>query len=149
LHAVPIDVPAFGIEIDAELAAVAERDTGRAVIAGDFLRVTMPDDAQVTAIVGNPPFANRTIVRFLERAHALLVTQRPSRFHHPRSPVLLRECSHELGQPVVYPIRDPFAFHLSALDHAARVGGIAEGRTANSRGVRHLRGDRCHRRHSS
>jgi site-specific DNA-methyltransferase (adenine-specific) len=72
LHAVPADVPAFGIEIDAELAAESQRDTGRTVIAGDFLRVTIPDDAQVTAIVGNPPFANRMIVRFLERAHALL-----------------------------------------------------------------------------
>jgi site-specific DNA-methyltransferase (adenine-specific) len=28
----------------------------------------------VTAIVGNPPFANRTIAQFLERAHALLTS---------------------------------------------------------------------------
>jgi hypothetical protein len=72
LHAVPSHVPALGIENDTDLAAEAQRDTGRTVITGDFLRVALPNDVQVTAIVGNPPFANRTIIQFLERAHALL-----------------------------------------------------------------------------
>lgn len=70
LAAVPGDVPAIGVEIDAQVAEAARRNTGRTVLTGDFLNV--PLDVQPTAIIGNPPFNMKTVDGFLDRAHALL-----------------------------------------------------------------------------
>ncbi|MBG6083083.1 DNA methyltransferase family protein [Rubrivivax gelatinosus] len=70
LHALPAHVNAIGVEIDPRWAAKAQRDTGRTVLQGDFLQVSLPID--VEAIVGNPPFNAAIVSRFLERAHTLL-----------------------------------------------------------------------------
>jgi hypothetical protein len=70
LRALPAHVPALGVEIDPDLAEVARRTTGRRVIVGDFRMVDLVD--RPTAMIGNPPFAVRTITEFLERAWHLL-----------------------------------------------------------------------------
>lgn len=70
LRALPPDVPGLGVEIDPELAAIARRTSGRPVIVGDFRMVDLP--IRPTAIIGNPPFAVRTITDFLDRAWSLL-----------------------------------------------------------------------------
>ena len=70
LRAIPAHVAAFGVEIDPELAAVARRSSGRAVIVGDFRMVDIVD--RPTAIIGNPPFSVAIIEDFLQRADALL-----------------------------------------------------------------------------
>src|SRR5690554_3395000 len=71
LEPIPEHVPAIGVEIDPRLAAIARRLTGRPVIAGDFLTAKLP--GRPTVVLGNPPFATRTIEAFLDRAHELLV----------------------------------------------------------------------------
>lgn len=70
LKAVPAWVPAIGVEIDDQLAAIAREETGRAIITGDFLTVDL--GVRPTAIIGNPPFRVDLIGRFLTRAHQLL-----------------------------------------------------------------------------
>lgn len=70
LRAIPEQVPAVGVEIDPELAAFAERNTGRRVIVGDFRMVDLVTPP--TAVIGNPPFRKRTVDEFLERAWNLL-----------------------------------------------------------------------------
>lgn len=70
LHAIAGDVPAVGVEIDPELAAIARRDTGRPVIVDDFRTATL--DFQPTVVIGNPPFSLALIDRFLQRSHELL-----------------------------------------------------------------------------
>lgn len=70
LQALPSSVDAVGVELDPQLAALAEQVTGRRVIAGDF--TTAEIDVEPTAIIGNPPFQLALIDRFLDRAHALL-----------------------------------------------------------------------------
>lgn len=70
LRAVPPFVPAIGVELDQVCAARARRETGREVIAGDFL--TVPLKLKPTAILGNPPFEAAFIHRMLERCHELL-----------------------------------------------------------------------------
>lgn len=70
LNAVPAHVPAVGVEIDPQVAAIAAADTGRQVVVGDF--VAAPLDVRPTAIVGNPPFRVALIERFLQRCHQLL-----------------------------------------------------------------------------
>lgn len=71
LGAFPAMAPAFGVEIDPELASYASAHTGRPVIVGDFQTVELPL-TQVTAIVGNPPFRHATVMRFLDRAWGIL-----------------------------------------------------------------------------
>jgi site-specific DNA-methyltransferase (adenine-specific) len=70
LGAFPTGVPAIGVEIDPEMARFAQANTGRPVIVGDFRAVDIP--IQATAIVGNPPFQQSTILGFLDRAWDLL-----------------------------------------------------------------------------
>jgi len=70
LQAIPLHVPAFGVEIDPELAAIAERASGRKVIVGDFRMVDLP--VRPTAFIGNPPFAMDFIQDLLNRAFMLL-----------------------------------------------------------------------------
>ncbi|HEY3434279.1 MAG TPA: hypothetical protein VGK41_01365 [Solirubrobacterales bacterium] len=69
LSAIPAHVPALGVEIDPELAAMAQARTGREVIVGDFAEVDLP---QVTAIIGNPPFQLSKVRSFMARALELL-----------------------------------------------------------------------------
>jgi hypothetical protein len=70
LQALPADVDAIGVEIDAQLAQRAREATGRRIITGDFRSVDIP--GQVTHIIGNPPFDAALIHGFLARAHHLL-----------------------------------------------------------------------------
>jgi site-specific DNA-methyltransferase (adenine-specific) len=70
LSAIPADVPAYGVEIDPELAAIARANTGRHVVVGDFRMVDLP--VRPTAILGNPPFTVRTVDEFLTRALTVL-----------------------------------------------------------------------------
>ncbi len=70
LRALPAHVPAIGVEIDPALAAVAAETTGRKIIVGDFRMVDLPFTP--TTIIGNPPFAVKTIEEMLDRAWHLL-----------------------------------------------------------------------------
>lgn len=70
LRAIPPHVPAVGVEIDPLLAAVAEQQSGRPVIVGDFRVADLP--FAPTALIGNPPFRLSVIEGFLERAWQLL-----------------------------------------------------------------------------
>lgn len=70
LKALPSSVPAIGVEIDEDLAAIARDETGREIVVGDFLRVDL--GVAPTVVIGNPPFRIELIGRFLERAHRLL-----------------------------------------------------------------------------
>lgn len=54
LAAIPESVPAFGVEIDPDLAAIARRETGRECIVGDVCNVAFPSEP--TVAVGNPHF---------------------------------------------------------------------------------------------
>lgn len=70
LRALPSHVPVTGIEVDAELAAVAKATSGRHVIIGDFLTAELPCAPAV--ILGNPPFRSSIVRAFLDRAWRLL-----------------------------------------------------------------------------
>lgn len=70
LAAIPAEVPAIGVEIDARIAQEAVRNTGRTVLVGDFRTIQL--DVHPTLILGNPPFNMKTVDGFLDRSHALL-----------------------------------------------------------------------------
>jgi hypothetical protein len=70
LDAIPPHVPALGVELSAQRAAVARERTGREVIVADVLTMTLA--VQPTLILGNPPFQADFIDRLLDRAHAWL-----------------------------------------------------------------------------
>lgn len=72
LKAIPSNVPAVGVEIDAKVAQEARNETGRRVLTGNFCDV--PLDFRPTAIVGNPPFQMAVVDQFLQRAYDLLPT---------------------------------------------------------------------------
>ncbi len=70
LRAFPSGVPAVGVEIDPEMARFARANSGRPVVVGDFCAAELP--FRPTAIVGNPPFKQSTVLKFLDRAWDLL-----------------------------------------------------------------------------
>lgn len=70
LSAIPDFVPAVGIEIDQAVAEAARRITGRQVITGDFTTCELP--FAPTAVIGNPPFTQSLIQRFIDRAWSVL-----------------------------------------------------------------------------
>lgn len=70
LRSIPDHVHAIGVEIDAGLAEQARRNSGRPVILGDFMTAELP--MRPTAIIGNPPFKQATVMGFLDRAWDLL-----------------------------------------------------------------------------
>lgn len=70
LRALPDQVPALGVEIDAALATVARASSGRPVLVGDFRAVDLP--VRPTLVVGNPPFKQEVVLGFLQRAWELL-----------------------------------------------------------------------------
>jgi adenine-specific DNA-methyltransferase len=70
LAALPLHVPAIGVEIDPVIAALARANTGRTVITGDFRSAVLPDRA--AAVIGNPPFNAKLISQFLDRSWSLL-----------------------------------------------------------------------------
>lgn len=69
LKAIPAEIPAIGVELDPAVAELARKNTGRPIITGDFTTVALP--AGITQVVGNPPFAVRTIGQFLARISQL------------------------------------------------------------------------------
>lgn len=71
LQAIPSGVPAYGVELDNDLAEYAEKLTGRKVIKGDIREVCLKD-LNPTAFIGNPPFKMKLVDHILERAHELL-----------------------------------------------------------------------------
>ena len=70
LDAVAPEIPAFGVEIDPEVAQRARARTGRDIIIGDFRSAEI--SLHPTAIVGNPPFRAGMFDGFLDRCYALL-----------------------------------------------------------------------------
>lgn len=73
LQAIPDHVPAMGIEIDPEEAAIAHRDTGRNIIVGDIRQVEITE--RPTLLIGNPPFKTSIFDAFLEKAERWLVDE--------------------------------------------------------------------------
>lgn len=71
LAAVPPRVSAVGVELDPALASTARSTTGRDVICGDFLTVSL-SGFRVDAVFANPPFDARFIDRMLERIWGML-----------------------------------------------------------------------------
>jgi len=70
LAALPPHVPAIGVELDPELAAIAERNTGRPVRNCDVRGFLAP--AGVTAVMGNPPFRADLVRDLIRTARAWL-----------------------------------------------------------------------------
>lgn len=70
LAAIPAHVPAFGTELDPDLARVASANTGRRVIVGNFLEVEIPTE-DITAVIGNPPFEFSLVDKLLLRLRRL------------------------------------------------------------------------------
>lgn len=70
LKAIPYAVPAYGVELDPEIAEIARRTTGRHVITGDFTTVDLP--ANPTHVIGNPPFDMKVVDQILDRCHDIL-----------------------------------------------------------------------------
>lgn len=65
LQAVPEHIPAFGIEIDPELAEEARERTGREVINADILTAEIPFKFDV--VFGNPPFRAKFLDKLLDK----------------------------------------------------------------------------------
>lgn len=70
LKAIPDHVPAYGVELDPEIADLARQSTGRHVITGDFTTVDLP--ANPTHLIGNPPFDMDVVDAILSRCHDIL-----------------------------------------------------------------------------
>lgn len=70
LRVIPQHVPAVGVEIDPTFAEQARRSSGRPVIVGDFRTAELPFTP--TVVLGNPPFQQRMVQAFIERAHEIL-----------------------------------------------------------------------------
>jgi adenine-specific DNA-methyltransferase len=67
LSALPADVPAFGVELHADLAREARATTGREIIVGDIRSVTLPTG--ITEFIGNLPFDRALFDDILAVAH--------------------------------------------------------------------------------
>ena len=70
LMAIPEQVDAYGIEIDAAMAAQAVQNSGRQVLVGDFTQLQLP--RRPTVILGNPPYVSDIIDRFMDRCFEAL-----------------------------------------------------------------------------
>jgi site-specific DNA-methyltransferase (adenine-specific) len=70
LAGVPARVNAIGSEIDPALAALAAKNTGRRVLAGDLCSIELPDN--ITAVFSNPPFQFSLIEKLLGRCEDIL-----------------------------------------------------------------------------
>lgn len=71
LSAIPDHLPAYGVDIDPKVIPIAERNSGRSVILGDFRTVELPEQ-EVGLVLGNPPFSMPIIDGFIDRAEAIL-----------------------------------------------------------------------------
>jgi site-specific DNA-methyltransferase (adenine-specific) len=65
LGVIPHSIPAYGIELQGELAQIARTRTGRPVRHGSFLEV--PIDPDTDTFFGNPPFSLNLIEGLLNR----------------------------------------------------------------------------------
>lgn len=72
LCAIPSEVEAVGVEVDPDMAELAGLNSGRRVLAGNFLTVPTSDLGTFDAIIGNPPFEADLIAHFLDRSASLL-----------------------------------------------------------------------------
>jgi hypothetical protein len=70
LREIPLNIAAFGVELDPTLAAEAERTTGRKIVIGDVLEVDLP--FKPTHLIGNPPFSVPWLNRCLDRFYFTL-----------------------------------------------------------------------------
>jgi site-specific DNA-methyltransferase (adenine-specific) len=70
LRQIPLEIAAFGVELDAGLAQQARETSGREVIVGDVLELDLP--YPVTRVIGNPPYRVSWLNRFLTRYHRVL-----------------------------------------------------------------------------
>jgi site-specific DNA-methyltransferase (adenine-specific) len=71
LSAIPANLPAYGVDIDPSVAAIARENSGRQVIIGDFRTIELPEQ-DVSVIMGNPPFSMPIIDGFIDRSHSIL-----------------------------------------------------------------------------
>lgn len=69
LRVIPSTIEVVGVEIDPVMADKA-RQTGRAVITGDFREVELP--FQPTVVLGNPPFRSSVVTDFISRCRDIL-----------------------------------------------------------------------------
>lgn len=81
LIAAPGCVEAFGVEIDPAIAQEARSNSGRQVVAGDFLNTELP--MRPTHIIGNPPFQATLFDQILGRCYELLEYDRTAAFLLP------------------------------------------------------------------
>lgn len=70
LDAIPAHVPAVGVELSPERAAIARQRTGREIITADILTMTL--SCTPTLILANPPFQAEFIDALISRAYAWL-----------------------------------------------------------------------------
>lgn len=146
LSAIPAEVPAYGVEIDAELAQAARAGTGRDVITGDILQVELPH--RPTVVIGNPPFSVRIIEALLQRceewlsqgdraamilpAYFFQTAERVSGYFSTwgiQSEIIPRNLFHGLSKPLVFAIferggREPVG--LALFSEAADVLAMRE-----------------------
>lgn len=71
LSAIPQHLPAYGVDIDPDIAAVAKANSGRQVIIGDFRSIELPEQ-DVSVVLGNPPFSMPIIDGFIDRSYSIL-----------------------------------------------------------------------------
>ena len=65
LQAIPAHIPAFGFEIDPDMAEKARARTGRPVANVDILEATLPD--RFSFVFGNPPFRSNFLDALLDK----------------------------------------------------------------------------------
>lgn len=70
IKALPRECAIIGVEIDPALAAIAQVNTGRRILIGDFLETDVV--AHPTHLIGNPPWRVAVVRAFLDRAFDLL-----------------------------------------------------------------------------
>ncbi len=133
LKAVPQFVPAYGVEIDPDLAAEAVANSGRDVLVGDFRTIELPQ--QPTAVIGNPPFRSELAKAFLARARDILPENGRCGFILPTSHISFASTLQEMLkdwsiQADVLPrdlfprLRVPISFYLFTKNHLRRHHGF-------------------------
>ncbi|WP_415913206.1 hypothetical protein [Neptuniibacter sp. QD37_11] len=67
LMSIPKHVPAYGVEIDPDLAIMARANSGRHVIEADLKELEFP--FKPTLVIGNPPFEMKVVQAILDQAY--------------------------------------------------------------------------------
>lgn len=134
LTAVPPEIDAYGIEIDAGRAAIARATTGRTIVLGDFLAVDLP--RQPTVFLGNPPFEASLIAAFLARARRELPDEGRVGWILPayvlQSSRVVVRMSHDwsiacemIPRNIFGRIREPLTFAIFTKNRLRRLVGLA------------------------